>query len=83
MSDHPLIVLEGANTGKLRRAYLGGLDAGLTCNAFVLDMKDGKPVDQEAAVSAKHSEALLFVAVGLWGEYEAVLSVTKHFSLYR
>lgn len=83
MSDHPLIVLEGANSAKLHRVYREALDAGLTCNAFVLDMKDGEPVDQEAAVGAKPPEDLVFVAVGLWGEDDAVRAVTKRLSLYR
>lgn len=83
MSDDPLIVLEGANSGKLQAAYLRALDEGLICNAFVLDMKDGAPVDQEAIVRGKTTDALVFVAVGCWGDTEALRGVMKRFSLYR
>lgn len=83
MSDHPLIVLEGANSGKLQSAYLQALFQGLTCNAFVLDMKDGEPIDQEAIVRNKTPDTLVFVAIGCWGEADALRGVMKRFSLYR
>lgn len=83
MSDHPLIVLEGANSRKLQAAYLGALEEGLICNAFVLDMKDGAPIDQEAIVRTKTPETLIFVAIGCWGECDALRGVMKRFSLYR
>lgn len=83
MSDHPLIVLGGANSSKLRQAYQAVREAGLACNAFVLDMKDGEPVDQERAVRAKMADELMFVAVGAWGGPEPVRQVFRRFSLYR
>lgn len=66
MSDHPLIVLEGANSGKLQMAYLRA-NRRTDLHAFVLDMKDGEPVDQEAIVRSKAHGSLVFVAIGRWG----------------
>lgn len=83
MSDHPFIVLEAVNSNKLRQAYLSALDLGLSANAFVIDMKDGNPVDQEETVSRKKSDDYLFVAFGCWGEDDVVRDVMKRFSLYR
>lgn len=82
MSDHPLIVLAGPNSGKLRQAYEAAREASLLCNAFVLDMKDGQPVDQETVIRCKTGAELEFVAVGCWGEPDAVRQVFRRFSLY-
>ena len=83
MSDHPLIVLVGANSAKLRQAHIAAAEAGLVCNAFVLDMKDGSPVDQTAAIQAKPANELLYLAVGCWGDADKVRTAFKRFSLFK
>jgi len=83
MSDDPLIVLAGANSAKLSQAHKAAEAAGLICNAFVLDMKDGAPVDQEAAILSRSADELLYLAVGCWGEADEVRGAFKRFSLFR
>ncbi len=82
MSDDPLIVLAAANSDKLRKAFLSVRETDLITNTFVIDMKDGEPVDQEAAVLSKAPDGLLFVAVGCWGDGDDVRRAFRRFSLY-
>lgn len=83
MSDNPLIVLVGANSAKLRQAHKTADEAGLICNAFVLSMKDGAPVEQEAAILAQSADELLYLAVGCWGQADEVRTAFNRFSLFR
>lgn len=83
ISDDPLIVLVGANSAKLRQAHLAANEAGLICNAFVLDMRDGAPIDQATAIQSKTADDLLYLAVGCWGEADIVRATFKRFSLFK
>lgn len=73
----------GANSARLRQAHIAAAEAGLVCDAFVLDMKDGAPVDQAAAIQAKSANDLLYLAVECWGETDQVRATFKRFSLFR
>jgi hypothetical protein len=81
MSDHPLIVLSARNGQHLRQAHVEALMQGLVHNAFVIDMKDGEPIDQEAAVSSRSHGDLDYVAFGCWGETATLRDLTRRFSL--
>jgi Protein of unknown function (DUF2000) len=83
MTDHPLIALAAKNSGHLVAGHRAALEAGLTCNSFVIDMKDNTPEFQEAAIAGQDYDSLEFVALGLCGDSDQLRSITKRFSLYR
>jgi uncharacterized protein DUF2000 len=79
ISDHPLIVLGAGSSLELQQAYLSVMADGLTCNAFVLGMKDGEPLNQDISIQAKTYDELVFAALGVWSSPEAVRHVFSRF----
>lgn len=83
MTDHPLIVLTARNATQIRQIYSAAQAQALNYNVFCIDMKDGLPADQEAAVRDKTGQDLDIVAIGIFGDGDTLRDLTKKCSLFR
>lgn len=83
MTDHPLIVLSARSSRHLMEAHRSALNQNLAANVFTIDMKDGAPEEQEHRIRTKLQDDLDYVAVGFYGDNDALRGLTKKFSLFR
>ncbi|ELY5938894.1 DUF2000 domain-containing protein [Cronobacter malonaticus] len=83
LSHFPVVILQAKNSNQLSTAVQKCKDAGLTYNFFTTTMLGQSTEQQIEATKNAAPEALEFIAIAIFGDTEAMLPVTKKFSVYK
>ncbi len=83
LSHYPVVILQAKNSNQLSTAVQKCKDVGLTYNFFTTTMLGHSTEQQIQDTKAASLEDLEFIAVAVYGDTEALLPVTKKFSVYK
>lgn len=83
LSHYPVVILQAKNSNQLRTALEKCREAGLTYNFFTTTMLGQSTAQQIQDTKSSPAESLEFIAIALYGDTEALIPITKKFSVYK